>query len=150
MPVNSFSFKIDVPTSNIPIATSLAVTTGSSPPETTPSGATEFSSLQYSSTGATITVPNNNGVLVIKSSVSRYQVLWMVNRTGTSRSIQYSDPIYYIVLSATNSSGISFYGTDGVLSDMLLATFTDIANDTENSISNISTKCLLLSLPDDS
>lgn len=149
MPVNSFSFKIDVPTSNIPIATSLAVTSAN-PPDTVPSGAIELSTMQYSSSTIQLTIPNNSALFFVRSSVSRYQLSWYNNHSGSSRTVEYTDPMYYIIISTTTGYNLSLYGTDGVLSGMLLLSMRDIAsNDNYSNETYISTKCLLLSLPDD-
>lgn len=151
MPVNSFSFKINVPTNDIPIATSVAVTSYQSPPDTVPSDAIELSTLTYSSTGVTVTVPHNSGLLVIKSTVPTYQIIWFVNRTGTNKSQNFLDPLYYTILNVQNNVGLSFYGTDGVLSNMLLLNVSDTGySDNPANYTTISTKALLLSLPDDS
>lgn len=152
MPVNSFSFKINVPTSNIPIITSVAPT-GYTPPSIIPSNAVPTNEFLPGTPGQTIQVPAYNVLIIIYPTVNLYRVLCRYNNsTSTPVAATTNNPFYYKLIPLGTSSDyntIAFYGTDGVITDTVLYSLNDQLNtDNVTVASNISTKALLIDLPE--
>jgi hypothetical protein len=152
MPVNSFSFKINVPTSNIPIITSVAPT-GYSPPSIIPSNAVPTNMFTQGTPGQNITIPAHHLLVTIYSEVTLYKIHCRYNLTNSSSAVGTGTGTFYYQLinlgTDTYQVAAAFYGTDGVITDTLLYSINDpITNDTVTTVGNISTKCLLIDLPD--
>ena len=151
MPVNSYSFKIAVPTSSIPIITSAALT-DYSPPSIIPSNAVPTDQFLPGTPGQNIVIPANNALVIIYVTVSLYRITCRFNNSTSTPSVGTgSNAFYYqlipIVQSSNNS--ISFYGTDGVITDTILFSLNDSNNsDNITAACNVSTKSLLIDLPE--
>lgn len=149
MPVNSYSFKINIPTNNIPIIT-LCDFTGVVPPEVPSSNAVDTSDFLPSTNQAYLDIPANSMLVVIHTSVNYYQIV--IKRNATSSTKNYT-PInnnyYYYIGSLGDNSTVAFYGTDGILSNMLLFSASDsVSDDNLYDRTYISTKSLLINLPE--
>lgn len=151
MPVNSYSFKIAVPTSSIPIATSVAITSYS-PPSIIPSNAVPTNQFLTGTPGVNITIPANNALVIIYPTVSLYRITVRFNNTNTTPQVGSGSNAYFyqfIPIVDSNNATISFYGTDGVITDTILFSVNDpITADSVTTSCNVSTKSLLIDLPE--
>lgn len=153
MPVNSYSFKINVPTSSIPIVTTVDRSNLTPPQLPNPSTAVDTSSFTPGTPSSSITVPARSMLVVIYPSVNHYRIIAKCNRNSSSTSYASRNEAFYYTTIEIGTSGdyntAAFYGTDGVLSNMLLFSVSDFLDSDEYSTTSfISTKSLLIDLPE--
>lgn len=152
MPVNSYSFKIAVPTSSIPIITSFSRSIPS-PSSIAPSEAVATNTFSPGTPGASLSVPAHSMLCVIYLNGVNYRIQIRCNGTNQSDTITTASLQYYYKSVDIGTSGNyntgAFYGTDGVLSDTLLLTASDVLlSDAYSTTINISSKCILIDLPE--
>ena len=151
MPVNSYSFKINVPTSSIPIITSFCCSEPSLA-SVTPSNAVATNTFTPGTPGVSLSIPAHKMLCIIYLNGVNYRLVVRCNNNNTSTSFNTASLQYYYILvdipSGTYNTG-AFYGTDGVLSDTLLLSATDaLLTDEYSTTLNVSSKCLLIDLPE--
>lgn len=152
MPVNSYSFKIQVPTSSIPIITSCAYSDSQTPPSIIPSSAVPTSDFIHATSANGISLPSGSMLVVINSFVDNYRITVKRNSSGNTMSYSPVTSNFYYHLFTNLASDVfnaTFYGTDGILVDTLLYTACDyLTSDNVSTWSIVSTKCLLFDLPE--
>lgn len=151
MPVNSYSFKINVPTSSIPIITSFCCSEPSLS-SIAPSSAVATNTFNSGTPGASIIIPAHKMLCIIYLNGVNYRINIRCNNNNSSTSFNTSSLQHYYILvdlpSGSYNTG-AFYGTDGVLSDTLLFSATDpLLTDEYSTTLNVSSKCFLVDLPE--
>lgn len=153
MPVNKYSFKINVnASSNIPIITDVYITHSiTTIPDTVPTGSISISSLDFNNTGSAINVniDANSALLVIDTTVAGNYLISL-----RSYSVNYTESIqnnrYYKVVEFDGAYQpyAIFYGTNGIVSGKYYFTLRDVGRtDSYANYVYISTDLLLFSLP---